>query len=319
MFLGFVYLGGAVLTSYALYKRNEPLKKKYEKFYKEKLKTYFKENKLVNYYGEAPKYQIELTRYGLKLHLDISGICGTQDIENTLDYLKALYKAYAISMDYVDGIVVIDMKIIDEDISFLRLPSINLEPHKFLVGYQEDESPLIVDMKQTPHLLITGLSGQGKTGLLRGIIKSITNADVVLCNGFADDFKDFDIQHLLGEENISDFIQNLLDSKEVQKKPLYIILEELGTIQDKKLLKYIQELLMIGRHYNIYLIGIIQVSKSEDVKFKTFFNARLTFRQVDDSSYRVVLGASPKDENILGKREFYLLTDSLYKGRTYTV
>lgn len=317
--LGFAYLGGFALTTYGLYKYNETLKRKYKKLYKEKLKTYIIENNLINYYDEAPKYEIELTRYGLKLYLDISGICSTQDIENTLDYLKVLYKAYAVSMEYVDGIVVIDIKIIDEDISFLRMPSINLEAHKFLVGYQEDESPLIVDMKQTPHLLITGLSGQGKSGLLRGIIKSITNADVILCNGFADDFEGFDIQHLLGEENISNFIQSLLDSKEVQKKPLYIILEELGTIQDKKLLKYIQELLMIGRHYNIYLIGVIQVSKAEDIKFKTFFNARLTFRQVDDSSYRVVLGASPKDETVLGKREFYLLTDSLYKGRTYTV
>ncbi len=317
--LGFAYLGGAVLTSYALYKRNEPLKTKYKKMYKRKLKTYIEANKLTNYYGEPPKYEIELTRYGLKLHLDISGVCGTQDIENTLDYLKALYKAYAISMDYIDGIVVIDMKIIDEDKSFLKMPSINLEPHKFLVGYQEDETPLIVDMKVTPHLLITGLSGQGKTGLLRGIIKSITNADVVLCNGFKEDFQDFDVRHLLGEEDICNLLQGLLDAKEVLKRPLYIILEELGTIQDKKLLKYIQELLMIGRHYNVYLIGIIQVSKAEDVKFKTFFNARLTFRQVDSSSYRVVLGASPDDDAPLSKREFYLLTDSLYKGRTYTV
>lgn len=319
MFLGFAYLGGFALSTYALYRYNKPLKMKYKKVYKDKLKNYIIENKLINYYGEAPKYEIELTKYGLKLHLDISGICGTEDIENTLDYLKALYKAYSVSMDYIDGIVIIDIRIIDENKSFLRMPNIKLEPYKFLVGYQEDESALVVDMKVTPHLLITGLSGQGKTGLLRGIIKSITNADVILCNGFADDFEGLDVNHLLGEEDIYNLIQNLLDAKEILKRPLYIILEELGTIQDKKLLKAIQEILMIGRHYNIYLIGIIQVSKAEDVKFKTFFNARLTFRQVDDSSYRVVLGASPKDDAPLCKREFYLLTDSLYKGRTYTV
>ena len=70
-----------------------------------------------------------------------------------------------------------------------------------------------------------------------------------------------------------------------------------------------------GRHNKIYLIGVIQTATKEELKFKTMFNSRCTFKQLEESSYRVVLGCSVDDK--LQKREFYLYTNDLYKGKTY--
>lgn len=316
MFLTFSYLGAAVLCSYSIWKVNEPKSRKLKKLYKHNMETYLRTKKVCTYFEKYPKYEIELTDLGVKVTLDISGICSVKDIEKDLDYIQALFRAEKVNMSYIDGEVILNIQVL-ENLEFLDLPQIIMDPREILVGYDYENNPIKVSMKNCPHLMITGLSGQGKTGLLRGIIKSL-KSDVILCNGFKEDYEGVEVTHLLGEENILKLITSLLEGKEVLKRPLYIILEELGMIQDKKLIKAITELLMYGRHYNIYCIGIIQVSKSNDVPFKTLFNSRLTFRQVDCSSYQVILGTVPKDERLLNKREFYLITDGLYKGKTYT-
>ena len=202
---------------------------------------------------------------------------------------------------------------------FRNIPKIKLSPYEILVG-ESYGKPLIVNMKSTPHLLITGLSGQGKSKMVNCIIRTLNkNTRAVLINGFADDYEK-GIRNIIGDENISKFLSRLLEDKKLQRNPLYILIEEMGIIQDKKILKMIAELLMVGRHYNIFIIGIIQVSRAEDIKFKTFFNARISFRQVDSSSYGVALGCSmPKEDSHLSKREFYLLTDDLYRGKTYNM
>lgn len=202
---------------------------------------------------------------------------------------------------------------------FRNIPKIELSPYEILVG-ESYGKPLTINMKSTPHLLITGLSGQGKSKMVNCIIHTMNkNTRAVLINGFVDDY-DKGIRNIIGDENISKFFSRLLEDKKLQRNPLYILIEEMGIIQDKKILKMIGELLMVGRHYNIFIIGIIQVSRAEDIKFKTFFNARISFRQVDSSSYAVALGCSiPKEDSTLSKREFYLLTDNLYKGKTYNM
>jgi DNA segregation ATPase FtsK/SpoIIIE-like protein len=87
---------------------------------------------------------------------------------------------------------------------------------------------------------------------------------------------------------------------------------------DNKIEKAIMNLLAVGRHYNIFLIGICQLGTKEIIKFKDLFNTRICFRQVEESSYRAVLGYSPEDKQ-LQKREFYYYSDEVGKGYTYDV
>ena len=60
---------------------------------------------------------------------------------------------------------------------------------------------------------------------------------------------------------------------------------------------------------------MIQTATKEELKFKSLFNSRCTFKQLEESSYRVVLGCGVEDK--LQKREFYLYTNNLYRGKTY--
>ena len=87
---------------------------------------------------------------------------------------------------------------------------------------------------------------------------------------------------------------------------------------DSKITKAIMDILAVGRHYNVYIIGISQLGTKETVKFKDLFNTRVCFRQVEESSYRAVLGYSPEERD-LQKRQFLFYSDTLGMGHTYDV
>ena len=195
---------------------------------------------------------------------------------------------------------------------------VKLKPTELLTGYDEKtEKPIVVDMLKTPHLLITGLSGQGKSRMVRTMLLNIRNADIIICNAYKEDYKKVRGRFINGEENIKVYLKSIIESPVVRERPLYIVFEELATIKDKDNIKMIKELLCIARHYNIFIVGVIQIATKEELKFKSYFNARLSFRQLDDSAYRVVLCTSL--DRVLNKREFALLSDSLYYGRTYNI
>ena len=172
-------------------------------------------------------------------------------------------------------------------------------------------------MLKTPHLLITGLSGQGKSRMVRTMLLNIRNADIIVCNAYQDDYKDIRGKFINGEENIKVYLKSIIESPATRERPLYIVFEELATIKDKDNIKLIKELLCVARHYNIFVVGVIQIATKEELKFKSYFNARLSFRQLDDSAYRVVLCTNL--DRVLNKREFALLSDDLYYGRTYNI
>lgn len=196
-----------------------------------------------------------------------------------------------------------------------------LNDYQLLLGYRDFfvlRVPVVVDMSVTPHLFVCGLSGNGKTKMIENAIK---DKHVVLINTFQGDFKNIAAPRILGNENILKYLNNLLVNIKSNKrnKPLYLVIDELLVLCiDKSITKVIMDILAVGRHYNIYLIGISQIGTKEAVKFKDLFNARVCFRQVEESSYRSVLGYSPEKKN-LRKRQFYLYGTKILKGFTYTV
>ena len=198
--------------------------------------------------------------------------------------------------------------------------TIDQSEYELLIGYNIN-GPIKVNMQSNPHLLVTGLSGQGKSRCIRAMLSNLQatkKADIILMNVFNEDYKGIQARVINNEESILKTIINILTRREVHSKPLYLVIEELGTLKSKELNESIKELLRVGRHYNIFLVGVIQIATKEDCKFKSYFNARLTFRQLDDASYRVVLGTGI-GEKILNKREFALVSDDLYFGKTYII
>ena len=186
------------------------------------------------------------------------------------------------------------------------------------VGYEKGlfRKPIIVDMNVTPHLLCCGLSGQGKS---KCIEYAVRGKDVVLLNAFEDDFKSIKARRIIGNENILHYLETLVREPYKRNKPLYIVIDELLVCcMDKKISNAIKDLLAIGRHYNVFVIGIAQRGTKTDLSFKDLFNARMTFRQVEESSYRAILGVSVEERN-LKKREFIIMSDDVYYGKSYDI
>ena len=199
---------------------------------------------------------------------------------------------------------------------FLDYKQVQLQDRELLLGYNQ-EGYIIADMGKYPHLLISGLSNQGKSKMVNYMLKNLEDrANILVLNGFKEDYRGFTL--VQGTKAIQRRIEDILKDKEIRIKPLYLILEEIQSIsKDKKLQEQLKELLSMGRHYNIFVIGIIQNATKENCSFKDLFNCRCSFRQIDSSSYQVCLGTSV--EKGLEQREFYFLDSNLIKGYTFSI
>lgn len=172
---------------------------------------------------------------------------------------------------------------------------------------------IVVDMKLTPHVLVCGLSGQGKSKCVEYAMK---NKNCVILNAFREDFTSIKCLRINDIEQILEYLESI--KYVYNNKPLYIVIDEMLVLcLNKKINNAILNLLATGRHYNIFIIGISQKGTKQDIPFKDLFNARLTFRQVEASSYAAILGYYPEDNLKLNKREFVLFSDNIYRGRTY--
>ena len=199
---------------------------------------------------------------------------------------------------------------------FLDYKQVQLQDRELLLGYNQ-QGYIIADMGKYPHLLISGLSNQGKSKMIYYMLKNLGDrANILVLNGFKEDYRGFTL--VQGTKAIQRRIEAILKDKEIRSKPLYLILEEMQSIsKDKKLQEQLKELLSMGRHYNIYCIGIIQNATKENCSFKDLFNCRCSFRQIDSSSYQVCLGTNV--EKGLEQREFYFLDSNLVKGYTFSI
>ena len=199
---------------------------------------------------------------------------------------------------------------------FLDYKQVQLQDRELLLGYNQ-EGYVIADMGKYPHLLISGLSNQGKSKMVNYMLKNLEDrANILVLNGFKEDYRGFTL--VQGTKAIQRRIEAILKDKEIRSKPLYLVLEEMQSIsKDKKLQEQLKELLSMGRHYNIFVIGIIQNATKENCSFKDLFNCRCSFRQIDSSSYQVCLGTSV--EKGLEQREFYFLDSNLIKGYTFSI
>lgn len=263
------------------------------------------------------KVHMEKIKRGIQFKFCIRGICEFEKLLNAKSYFNDLFLAYYSSWENDRGNVTV--KAYTEKLEFEDYKDVPLLPTQLLLGFGYEGS-IKADMILAPHLLISGLSGQGKTGQLRVIIKDILNrADVVMCNAFKEDFKDIKgITHIQEEDKIVDFLYEIYNAKEYRKRPLYIVLEEMMTLKSKDFVAVTKMLLAQARHWNVYFIGVVQIGTKEETKFKDLFNSRITFRQVEDSGYKTVLGSSVDEK--LEKREFYTVTQKgLEKGITYTL
>ena len=165
------------------------------------------------------------------------------------------------------------------------------------------------NMQIAPHLLVAGLSGQGKSMFVEYLFKDRKDIDnIYLVNAYRSDFKSLKCKRI---NNTIDILSLLTEAyTRLQKHPRYIIVDELLelSIREPKIIKELTKALAVSRHFNTFFICIAQQATKEEIKCKSLFNCRVTFKQVEYSSYQTILGYSPEDRQ-LQAREFYYLSD----------
>ena len=132
--------------------------------------------------------------------------------------------------------------------------------------------------------------------------------DIYLVNAYSNDFKSLSCKRI---NDTTDILSLLTEaSTALQSHPRYIIVDELLelSIREPKVIKELTKALAVARHYNTFFICIAQQATKEEIKCKSLFNSRVTFKQVEYSSYQTILGYSPEDKQ-LNQREFYYLSD----------
>lgn len=188
------------------------------------------------------------------------------------------------------------------------------------IGYKRRlgmKIPIVIDQKKTPHCMIVGLSGSGKSKMVEGALKEKKNC--VVLNAFPEDMQTLNCRRIFGEERIFKFLSNLLENKQYYEDGLFIVVDEALVLVNtsKRICKLLQDILSIGRHYHWWLVLLSQAGTKNDIPFKNLFNCRICLKNVDPSSYSVVLGA-PVDVK-LQPREFVVYHTDIEYGRTYDV
>ena len=188
-----------------------------------------------------------------------------------------------------------------------------------LVGYEDKliRKPITIDMNIDSHVLIIGLSNCGKSKLAEGMLQS---KSVTIVNAFPEDFPTLKGQRIVGEDEILNYLEHVLDGRTNESKVHYLLIDEmLVLMRNKKIEKALAELLAVARHYNLYIVALGQEGTREVIKCKNLFNVRICMKQLEESSFRTVLGCSVEDR-FLKQREFYIVDNKgLRKGKTYDI
>ena len=188
-----------------------------------------------------------------------------------------------------------------------------------VVGYEDKliRKPITIDMNIDSHVLIIGLSNCGKSKLAEGMLKG---KSVTIVNAFPEDFPTLKGQRIVGEDEILNYLEHVLDGRTNESKVHYLLIDEmLVLMRNKKIEKALAELLAVARHYNLYIVALGQEGTREVIKCKNLFNVRICMKQLEESSFRTVLGCSVEDR-FLKQREFYIVDNQgLRKGKTYDI
>lgn len=233
-----------------------------------------------------------------------------------------------VSITYVSGMICAEILRSEDAVDFIksklrmyRKDKLLREPlpNELVIGYDPfsyEMTPIIADMYKNPHMLVSGLSQQGKTSMVEYALRGRQS---IILNAMPDNFQSIEpIERITEYDEMIYILGELIKSRKL-KEPLYVVIDEmLQLVIDgkKQVTELITKLLAKAAHNNIFVIGITQSAEKEVVKCKHLFNTRVCFRVVDDSSYKVVLGYSP-DEQILLPRHFYYVTDRKGVGCTY--
>lgn len=218
--------------------------------------------------------EITKTDYGNVLTIEIP-VGGTfKKLEDNIEAIEKAYKCRCILRN-IPFSSLVEIELITKDIKGLKQPLMLLNEYELLLGYDFKGNPIIANMGDTPHLGVVGTSKMGKSVCIEMALQSIQDKiDILMINCFSDDFKSLQGRRINDNQAMKEALEEELNNKECREKPLYILIDEYNVLSKtvKKIDDVIQGLLAQARHFNVYLIVIMQLGNKEDCKFKNLFN-----------------------------------------------
>lgn len=233
-----------------------------------------------------------------------------------IDYGLFFFAAAAIKL-LLDKLTITDLfcDLINDTFSKFRESS----QYNIVLGHSKTLSRknITLDLRMFPSLSITGISGSGKSKMVEYILKH-TSLKILLINAYKDDYSDLECYRINNITEIEAFLDKALEG--LNKEPMLVVFDECLTLLSYKgILKKLHTLLTKNRHMNLYVVCIFQELNKTIVPFKSLFTARVVLRQIQQSDINSALGTTLEEYKPLKNREFILLSDDIYKGKTYSV
>lgn len=284
----------------------------------------FKSNRKWNKLQEGiniKDYQLvknEQKDYGSILTIKLPPGGTTTKLEENIEAIEKAYKCKCLirNIPFSNNA---EIELITKEIKGLKQPLMLLNPYQLSFGYDFKGEPIIADMAHTPHLGVVGTSKMGKSVCIEMALRVIQEQiDILMINCFSDDFKSLKGRRINDNQGMKEGLEEELNNKEWREKPLYILIDEYNVLSKtvKKIDDVIQGLLAQGRHFNVFIICIMQLGNKEDCKFKNLFNCRLAFKTIEKQTISAFLGCPVPDTN-MQRQEFYLYHSELVRGRSY--
>ena len=258
------------------------------------------------------------TDYGSVLTIELPPGGTTTKLEDNIEAIEKAYKCRCILRN-IPFSNIVEIELVTKDIKGLKQPLMLLTPYQLVLGYDFKGDPIITDMSATPHLGVVGTSKMGKSVCIEMALQAIQEQiNILMINCFNDDFKSLQGRRINEDEAMKEVLEEELNNKEWREKPLYILIDEYNVLSKtiKKIDDVIQGLLAQGRHFNVFIICIMQLGNKEDCKFKNLFNCRLAFKTIEKQTISAFLGCPVPDTN-MQRQDFYLYHTELVRGRSY--
>ena len=216
-------------------------------------------------------------------------------------------------------IAVITYNLSDKYITGMLTSRCTSNKYELILGHDILRKKITLNLKEFPSLSITGVTNCGKSCLVNTALMR-NKADKVLLNAYDEDYKNIYFKKRITEaDQIEAYLDYLLEIDRLDHFTIIVIDEALSLTAYKKINEKLKVLLSKNRHKNCAIVLLFQELNKTIVPYKSLIAARLTMRLLQQSDYQSALGTSLDTPVALQNREFILVSNNIYRGKSYNL
>lgn len=208
-----------------------------------------------------------------------------------------------------------------DKLSYIKCKKIPNSKYELILGYDKSllKRQITLNMKEFPSLSVVGITNSGKSCLVTGALMK-NKADKILINAYKDDYSNVYFKKRINDmDQIEAYLDYLLEIDKFDNFTILVIDEALSLIPYKKINEKLKIVLSKNRHKNCAIVLLFQELNKTLVPYKSLVSARLSMRLLQQSDYQSALGTSLDAPVTLQNREFILVSDQIYEGKSYNL